>query len=558
MHQCTGIPADREAPRSSGASPQSVRDNQGEERYRTLFNLAPIAVYSCDASGVIRDYNNRAAELWGRKPALGDTDERFCGSFKLYRPDGTFMPHEQCPMGDVLSGKVPGTHDAEVHIERPDGSRVVVIVNIAPLTDERGEIIGAINCFYDITERKAFERERETLLAKESASRLEAEAANRSKDLFLATLSHEVRTPLNAMLGWATILRKKQCTQAEVREGIEVIERNCRAQAQLLDDALEMSRIISGQLRLDIRPCDLTSVIYAAIDVVRPAADAKNIELSAEINPDVSSFSCDDMRMQQVVWNLLANAIKFTPKGGKVRVTLDRQDSDVRIVVTDNGPGIDRELLPYVFDRFRQGDSSTQRKLGGLGLGLSIVKHIVELHGGTVEAHSDGEARGATFIVHLPTRAVRTWVASPGHGAADGEQPAERRAGAVRLDGLRILVVDDEVDGRRLVGKALAEVGASVTVAGSVREALAALEIEPPHVLVSDLGMPDEDGLDLIRQVRNAGHTVQRLPAVALTGFANKDHADSALLGGFQIHIPKPVDADDLIAIVARVAGRAG
>ena len=430
-------------------------------------------------------------------------------------------------------------------------------MNIAPLTDERGEIIGAINCFYDITERRTFERERDTLWAKESASRMEAEAANRSKDLFLATLSHEVRTPLNAMLGWATILRKKQCTQAEVREGIEVIERNCRAQAQLLDDALEMSRIISGQLRLDIRPCDLTSVIYAAIDVVRPAADAKNIELRAEINSDFSSSSCDDMRMQQVVWNLLANAIKFTPRGGNVRVTLDRQDSDVRIVVTDNGQGIDRELLPYVFDRFRQGDSSTQRKLGGLGLGLSIVKHIVELHGGTVEAHSDGEGRGATFIVHLPTRAVRTSVAPPGDGAADGEQSAERRAAAVRLDGLRVLVVDDEVDGRRLVGKALAEVGASVTAAGSVREALAALEIEPPHVLVSDLGMPDEDGFDLIRQVRDAGHTAQRLPAVALTAFANKDHADSALLGGFQIHIPKPVDADDLIAIVARVAGRA-
>lgn len=567
-------PADREATMSSVAPPQPVGDtlqgkipadvhsehgmqHPGEERYRTLFNLAPIAVYSCDASGVIRDYNNRAAELWGRKPAPGDTDERFCGSFKLYRPDGSFMPHEQCPMGDVLSGKIPGIHDAEVHIERPDGSRVVVIVNIASLTDERGEITGAINCFYDVTEQRAFERERETLLAKESASRMAAEAANRSKDVFLATLSHEVRTPLSAMLGWATILRKKQCTQEEVREGIEVIERNCKAQAQLMDDALEMSRIISGKLRLDIRPCDLASVIYAAIDVVRPAADAKNIELSAEINPGVSASSCDGMRMQQVVWNLLANAIKFTPKSGNVRITLDRDASQARIVVTDNGQGIDRELLPYVFDRFRQGDSNAQRKLGGLGLGLSIVKHIVELHGGTVEAHSDGEGRGATFIVNLPIQAIPISDAPPGDESADSEHSAlERRAAAVRLDGLRVLVVDDQADGRRLIGKVLANVGASIIAAASVREAMTALEIERPQILISDLGMPDEDGFDLIRQVRDAGYTAQRLPAVALTAFANKDHGDSALLRGFQIHIPKPVDTDDLIAIVADLAGR--
>jgi hypothetical protein len=533
---------------------KSPHEHQGEERYRTLFDLAPIAVYSCDASGVIRDYNNRAADLWGRKPAPGDTDERFCGSFKLYRPDGTFMPHEQCPMGDVLSGRVPGTQDAEVLIERPDGSRVIVIVNIAPLTNDRGEIIGAINCFYDVTARKEFEREHEELLAKEHASRMEAEAANRSKDVFLATLSHEVRTPLNAMLGWATILRKKQCTQAEIWEGIEVIERNCRAQAQLMNDALEVSRIISGKLRLEIKPCDLASVIYAAIDVVRAAADAKNIELSADIDPDVTSFSCDDVRMQRVVWNLLSNAIKFTPGGGHVEVALDREDSHVRVVVTDDGQGINRELLPYVFDRFRQAEGSTRRNLGGLGLGLSIVKHIVELHGGSVEANSDGEGHGATFIVHLPIPAVRISTAPPSDRSADNEERREHVA--MLLDGLRILVVDDEADGRRLVGKILAEVGASIITAESVPEAMAALAIEPAHVLVSDLGIPDEDGFDLIRQVRDAGYTAQQLPAVALTAFANRDHADRALQCGFQIHVRKPVNAEDLIMDVARLAGR--
>jgi CheY-like chemotaxis protein len=386
---------------------------------------------------------------------------------------------------------------------------------------------------------------------------MEAEAANRSKDIFLATFSHEVRTPLNAMLGWATILRKKQCTQAEVQEGIEVIERNCRAQAQLMDDALEMSRIISGKLRLDIKPCDLASVIYAAIDVVRAAANAKNIELSARINPDVCSSCCDAMRIQQVVWNLLANAIKFTPKGGKVRVMLDREGSRTRIEVTDNGQGIDQELLPYVFDRFRQAESSTRQNLGGLGLGLSIVKHIVELHGGTVGAKSDGEGRGATFIVHLPIPALRISDAPQRDESANREDAAlERRRAAVRLDGLRVLVVDDEADGRRLIGKVLADVGARTIAAGSVREAMTALEIESPQILISDIGMPDEDGLDLIRQVRDAGYTAQQLPAVALTAFANKDHVDSALLCGFQVHIRKPVDAYELITLVASLAGR--
>jgi signal transduction histidine kinase/ActR/RegA family two-component response regulator len=524
---------------------------ESKDRYRTLFELAPVAVYSCHASGVIREYNQRAAQLWGRKPEPGDTDERFCGSFKLYRPDGSFMPHEQCPMGDVLTGKVPGVLDGEVLIERPDGSRITVIVNIAPLTDDRGEITGAINCFYDITERKNLERERETLLANEQASRMEAEEANRSKDVFLATLSHEVRTPLNAMLGWATILRNKRCTEQEVREGAEVIERNCRAQSQLLEDVLEVSRIISGKMRLEVRACDLASVIYAAIDVVRPAADAKQITVAAAIDPRASPSSCDEIRIQQVIWNLLSNAIKFTRKGGRVQVTLDREGSHTRIRVSDNGQGIERGLLPYVFDRYRQADSSTRRTSGGLGLGLSIVKHIVEQHGGTVEASSEGEGCGATFVVRLPIQAVGISA-----NALDAGESRQRARSQVRLNGLRILVVDDEADALRLVGKVLTDVGASITLAGSVRDAMAAVEKEPPHVLISDLGMPDEDGFDLIRWVREAGYTAEHLPAVALTAFANKGLEHSALLGGFQVHVPKPVDPDDLITVIASLTVR--
>ena len=358
------------------------------------------------------------------------------------------------------------------------------------------------------------------------------------------------------MLGWATLLRKKECTAEEIREGITVIERNCRAQAQLLDDALEMSRIISGQLRLERKACDLTSVIYAAIDVVRPAADAKGISLAAEINAHISSCYCDDMRIQQVVWNLLANAIKFTSKGGSVRVKLDREDSNVRIGVTDDGQGIDPDLLPYIFDRFRQGDFDIQRRHGGLGLGLSIVKHLVELHGGTVKAYSDGKGCGASFIVELPTSTnARSLAPSRHHFSDDGASASMRPPRSpVRLDGVRILVVDDEPEGRHLMAKAFSEAGASVRVTGSVREALAALGSAMPHILVSDLAMPDEDGFDLIRQIRNAGYTAQRLPAVALTAFATKTDVVSALSRGFQIHVSKPVNAEHLISVVARLA----
>ena len=533
---------------------RAFRDSK--ERYRTLFKLAPVAVYSCDAAGVIREYNDRAAELWGRKPQPGDTDERFCGSFKMYRPDGSYLPHEQCPMGDVLTGKVPGVRDGEVHIERPDGSRVIVIVNIAPLTDEQGNVTGAINCFYDVTERRNLERERETLLANERAARMEAEEANRSKDIFLATLSHEMRTPLNAMLGWAMILRRKQCTQQEVREGADVIERNCRAQARLLEDVLEVSRVVTGNLRLEVKLCDLASVIYAAMEVVQPAANAKQINLTAAIDPAACPLVCDDVRIQQVVWNLLSNAIKFTPKGGRVQVVLDREESRARISVRDNGQGIEPDLLPYIFDRFRQGDSSTRRKFGGLGLGLSIVKHLVELHGGTVEARSDGAGQGAAFVVRLPVQAVRISSrpvdAEPlerEHDISVGMRPTPTDR---QLNGVRVLVVDNEADALRLVGKVLSEAGASITTAGSVHEALVAVEKQVPQILISDLGMPDEDGFDLIQRIRKS-LTAEQLPAVALTAFANRGHEHRALLKGFQIHVSKPVDPDQLIAVVARL-----
>jgi PAS domain S-box-containing protein len=418
------------------------------------------------------------------------------------------------------------------------------------------DTVPVIQCnIRDIGDRVQFERQREALLANEQAARMEAEAANRSKDLFLATLSHEVRTPLNAILGWATILRAGKCEDADLKEGMEVIERNCKLQAQLIEDVLDVSRIVSGKMELNIGPCELITVINAAIDVIRQAANAKGIRFEIDLDPAASHASCDTRRMQQVIWNLLANAIKFTPSGHAVWISLSRERSAARIQVRDEGQGITPDFLPHVFDRFRQAENSTRRKHGGLGLGLSIVKHIVELHGGAVFAASAGEGRGATFAVNLPVRAVQINESKPEDEFHD---PPELDLMAVRLNGLRVLVVDDESDARRLLIKVLGEAGATVTAASSVAEAMTAINVSSPHVLLSDIAMPDQDGYDLIRQVRGAGHAARELPAIALTAFAHKDDRLRVLLAGFQVHVPKPVDPHELIAVVATLAGRTG
>ena len=409
------------------------------------------------------------------------------------------------------------------------------------------------------------ERDREALLANEQAARREAEVANRAKDLFLATLSHEMRTPLNAIVGWLSVLRHEDGESRHFQEGLKVIERNTMAQVQLIDDVLDVSRIVSGKLRIDIRSCQLTDVINAGVNVVRTAADARGIRLNVHLDPSVSGAWCDSVRIQQVVWNLVSNAVKFTPKGGRVDVSLRREQSSFQIQVSDTGQGISSELLPQVFDRFRQADSSTRRKFAGLGLGLSIVKYIVEAHGGTVEAASKGEGTGSTFIVRLPIRAVRIGDEEEGENASGSNEggaphsvPIAPSRPLVRLDGVHVLVVDDEADARRVMVMVLERVGAVVVTAGSVPAAMEALAQARPDVLISDLGMPDQDGFDLIRQLRDAAHDARDLPAVALTAFVRKDDAHLALLSGFQVHLPKPVDPHDLTSVIARLAGRSG
>jgi signal transduction histidine kinase/ActR/RegA family two-component response regulator len=406
------------------------------------------------------------------------------------------------------------------------------------------------------------ERNREALIANEHAARRDAEAANRAKDVFLATLSHEMRTPLNAIVGWLSIMRHEDAETKHFQEGLKVIERNTNAQVQLIDDVLDVSRIVSGKLRMEIGPCELTDVINAGVNAVRPAAEARGITVDVRLDPSASRASCDSVRIQQVVWNLVSNAVKFTPKGGRVDVTLSRDKSSLQIQVRDDGQGISAELLPRVFDRFRQADSSTTRKFAGLGLGLSIVKHIVEAHGGTVEATSPGPNQGSTFTVRLPIRAVQITKDGGEGEMPSGEREPEHgtataaRVPTARLDGLRVLVVDDEADARRVLVMVLEQVGAIVTAAGSVSEAIKALAEARLDVLVSDLGMPDQDGFDLIRQVRDHGLDARALPAVALTAFVQKDDARLALLAGFQVHVSKPVDPHDLTSVIARLTGR--
>jgi len=398
-----------------------------------------------------------------------------------------------------------------------------------------------------LAEQRAQE-ERARLLEEAVAARAEAEAVNRTKDIFLATLSHELRTPLTAILGWARMLHDRDMDAETSRHGLDVIERNAQAQYQLIRDLLDVSRIISGKLQLNTRRVGLAPIVEAALDSVRQAADAKAIRLGAEYDDETDLVMGDPDRLQQVVWNLLSNAIKFTPKGGEVGVRVGRDGSDVRVRVSDTGQGIAPEFLPHVFERFRQQDGSTTREHGGLGLGLAIVRHIVEQHGGSVSAESGGEQRGATFTINLPVAAVK---ASKGGRGTSGPLPSQSSPGddSARLGGVRVLVVDDQADARELLAMVLSRAGAQVSTAASAAEALELLGREEPDVLVSDVGMPAEDGYALIGRVRDL--TAARVPSVALTAYASEDDRRRALAAGFDAHLPKPVEPAELVSVIA-------
>jgi PAS domain S-box-containing protein len=416
----------------------------------------------------------------------------------------------------------------------------------------------------DVSDRQRSEAARQALLQAERAARAEAERVGQMKDEFLATLSHELRTPLNAILGWAQILQKGDAptNPSDVRDGLAVIERNARAQRQIIEDLLDMSRIVSGRVRLDVTRVDLGSVIAAAVDTVRPAADAKSVRVASVLDPLAGPVSGDADRLQQVFWNLLSNAVKFTPRGGRVQVVLERVNSHLEVAISDSGEGIAPEFLPHVFDRFRQADASTTRRHGGLGLGLAIVRQLVELHGGVVRAKSLGVGQGATFVVSIPLMPVRS---DPGTNDAATTAGAEKPGAAappdtcLQLTGVRVLVVDDEHDSRAMIERVLTDCYAVVATAASAAEAIDRLAGDRFDVLVSDIGMPGEDGYDLLRRVRALGpDRGGAIPAVALTAYARTEDRMKAVLAGFQLHMAKPVEPAELITMVASLAGRVG
>jgi signal transduction histidine kinase/CheY-like chemotaxis protein len=467
---------------------------------------------------------------------------------------------------------LPGSFATPRRIERPiayccSGARLyplpsaehpVVVLQFSPREDEDrfvllNQHISELN--EEVRRRREVEkalRERESALRDRA---LEAEALNRSKDEFLATVSHELRTPLNAILGWANLLGDAHLAETERARAAEVIRRNARAQAQLIDELLDMSRIIVGKLRLNVQQIDPSAIVAASIESIRPSADARSIRLQAVLDPDAGPIVGDPDRLQQICWNLLSNAVKFTPKGGRIQIVLERVESSVEICVSDTGRGIAPEFLPYVFDRFRQQDSSSTRTYGGLGLGLSIVKSLVELHGGTVRVESPGENRGATFAVRLPRALAR---------ATPVERPMaavpERPMGSTRLrelEGMRIVAVDDEADSLELLVTILEHAGATVNGFRSAGEGLNAVSAMRPDVLVSDIGMPGEDGHAFIRRVRALpASSGGRTAAVALTAFARGEDRTRALQSGFDAHVPKPVDRDELLAVIASLVNR--
>jgi PAS domain S-box-containing protein len=512
------------------ASADAAR-GQSEQRYRTLIELSPDAIFVTmdnritfvNQAMVSLMHAKSQEELIGRSPA--DFVHRDYADIAKGRL-------RQLPM----NGSLP---PQEYKLVRLDGDLVSIESVVARIPWEGGFAYQCI--FRDITERLQ-------LLERERTAREQAERASRLKDEFLATLSHELRTPLNAILGWANILAKRGDLDQDLRMGMEVIERNAQAQRHIVSDLLDMSGILSGKMRLDMKVVDMPGVVTAGVDSMRAAADLKGVALNVTLDRVAGPVTGDPNRLQQVVWNLVNNAIKFTPKGGQVDVTLRRADSHVELTVSDTGIGIDGSFLPHVFERFRQAEAGSTRNYGGLGIGLSIVRQLVELHGGSVEGHSDGRGKGARFTVCLPIRALHdAAAASDRNGDHDPSMP---------IKGIRILVVDDEADARNLIRRLLEAHEASVTTVSSAREAMEALERRVFDVLLSDIGMPELDGYELIRQIRTKPSEKRNIPAGALTAFARSEDRTRALMAGYQIHLGKPIEPQELVAAVAALAGR--
>jgi PAS domain S-box-containing protein len=508
------------------------------------FEMADVAVFAETLTGFITSWNAGAERLYGY------TAEEVKG-----RPISILVPIERAGELPPIMVRVRNGERVErletVRV-RKDGVKIHVSATIAPIRNVAGDVTGTSSVARDISDRIRAAEERALISVRDQAAREGAESANRAKDAFLAVVSHEMRSPLNAMIMWVHLMRSAKLSDEEFRRALDTIERNIKSQAKLVDDLLDVSRIVSGKLRLDLRPLGPISVIEAALEGLRPGADAKQIRIDCELDPQGGPVLADPGRLQQVIANLISNAIKFTPAGGRVVVRLKRVASQSVISVTDDGEGIPAEFFPYLFDRFRQADSAPSRAHGGLGLGLAIVRNLVELHGGTVHAASDGLGKGATFTVKLPINALRTRDLA--------ESPVEfdlRAANLPSLGGLHVLVVDDDADAREALTRFLEARNADVRLVASAAEALEAIRRSRPDVLVSDIGMPGEDGYALMEKVRllDKEHG-RRLPAVAVTAYAGAEDRVRSLAAGFQMHLVKPVDAAELIMVIASLSGR--
>ncbi len=488
-----------------------------------------------DAKGLVSQMNGVAETVtgWSSSEAKGRPFDDVLSALQ-----GDDRQPLESPVTRAVRDGPSGASPSRALLLRRDGTEVPVELGAAPVFAGPGDLAGIVVVIHRgaaSVHLDALER---------------AEGANRMKDEFLATASHELRTPLNSILGWAQMLRSGQLDPSGFFRAAEIIERNARAQVQLIEDILDGSRMITGKLHLEIRTVDMAAVVQMALEAVRPAADAKQIELVVGLDADASHLVGDPDRLQQVLWNLANNAIKFTPKGGRVEVRLERSGTSIHLVVKDSGQGIPPEFLPHVFERFRQAQGTTTRRHGGLGLGLALVSHIVEAHGGTVHAASEGTGRGATFTASFPVPAVHVQApeATPAHVTPADRPPS---ATAIGLVGVRILVVDDEADARELVATVLRGQGAEVVTAANAREAFELLVADPPTLLISDIGMPETDGYELVRRLRTqAGKVGASLPAIALTAYSREKDRRRALEAGFQTHLAKPVEPPDLLKVV--------
>jgi PAS domain S-box-containing protein len=540
-----------------------VRDS--EERYRTLFDLCPVAIYSCDISGVIQKFNRGAVDLWGRTPELGDTDERFCGSFKLFRPDGSFMPHEQCPMAEVLSGKIAEARDAEVLIERPDGSRVNVIVNIRAVKNQRGEVTEAINCFYDITERFRME----TLLHEQTEALADL---HRRKDEFLAMLAHELRNPLAAISNSVQLLRLQKDENRLQQQARAVIGRQVTQLTRLVDDLMEVSRITTGRVQLRQDRVVMNGIVERAVETARPLMDQHKHELTVSLPPQPIWVNADAARLEQVVINLLTNAAKYTGEGGHIWLTVQQesgvrdQESGIRdqgtspltpdscpltpgewcvLRVRDTGVGISPEFLPRIFELFTQAERSLDRSQGGLGIGLALVHRLVEMHGGRVEAYS-ALGQGSEFVVRLPV------VVSPALQPSSTPTKTAEPAGP----SLRILVVDDNEDTAQTTAMFLEELGHHVRKGHDGSTAVEVALDYHPDVVLLDIGLPGLNGYEVATRMRQQP-ALHNIVLVAITGYGQEADRQRSKKAGFDHHLVKPADFDKVQQILATVSKKA-